>query len=921
MNAPAAAPAERLPQTVFGLAWLHTKPQQLYVLFIVLLSMPTYYMSLDLPKQIVNGPIQGKGFEDGATQKFLPISFDVPNWLSSSGTLDLFGGLDLDRLSTLMALSGVFLALVIVNGLFKFYINTYKGRLGERMLRRLRFDLVDRVLRFPMGHFKRVKPAEVATMVKDEVEPIGGFIGDAFVTPMLLGGQAVTAMVFIMAQNMLLGLIAAGIIAVQALVIPKMRRYQIELGRQRQLTARVLAGRIAEIVDGIGAVHVNDTSHYERADIAARLGRIFKIRFDLYQWKFFVKFLNNFLAQVTPFLFYAVGGYFAINGQLDIGQLVAVIAAYKDLPGPIKELIDWDQQRLDVQVKYTQVVEQFNVDNMLDRGIQKVVLEKVEPLSGSIRLSGVSVTDDAGGGLIQQLSAQIGFDEHVAVVGGPNSGADYLGEAIARLVPLTAGRVSINDQQLQDVPEAVTGRRLSYVPAESPLVQGSVSDNLLYGLKHVPLRAATYDEAGQRQRAWDEHEAKRSGNTALDFNADWIDYEAAGADGPEALRERLKEVLAIVELDEDLLTLGLRGTIDPMTNETLEALAVEIMKARHAVRERLGDKDYSGLVEVFDPERYADQATIGENLLFGTPDGLTFSQAMLGSHAYMRELLTSLGLDQTFFDMGREIASTAIELFADLPPDHPFFEQLSFMAADEIPEYQAALNRSQGQSFDTVSEEDRQRFMRLPFSYIEPRHRMGLLDDAMKGKLMEARQKFREGLPEELKSAIEFYDPEAYNRNASIQDNILFGRIAYGVAGGAQKVLKLVREILDAQKLNDDILGVGLDFQVGTGGKRLSHGQRQKLSLARALLRRSDLSIINKALSALDRSSQHSIMKKVLASASEEGAKRGILWILSTPGMASEFERVLVMDGGRLVETGTPKELSSKEGVFAKLVA
>jgi putative ABC transport system ATP-binding protein len=244
------------------------------------------------------------------------------------------------------------------------------------------------------------------------------------------------------------------------------------------------------------------------------------------------------------------------------------------------------------------------------------------------------------------------------------------------------------------------------------------------------------------------------------------------------------------------------------------------------------------------------------------------------------------------------------------------------MTADEIPEYQAALNRSQGQSFDTVSEEDRQRFMRLPFSYIEPRHRMGLLDDAMKTKLMEARQKFREELPDELKSAIEFYDPEAYNRNASIQDNILFGRIAYGVAGGAQKVLKLVREILDAQELNDDVLGVGLDYQVGTGGKRLSHGQRQKLSLARALLRRSDLSIINKALSALDRSTQHSIMKKVLASASgEEGAKRGILWILSTPAMASEFERVLVMDGGRLVETGTPKELSSKEGIFAKLVA
>ena len=176
------------------------------------------------------------------------------------------------------------------------------------MLRRIRFELVDRVLRFPPGHFKRLKAAEVATMVKDEVEPLGGFIGDAFVQPALLGGQALTALVFIIIQSFWLGMIAAAIVAVQLVIIPQMRKRLIRLGRERQLTARALSGRVGEIVDGIGAIHINDTSNYERADIADRLGTIFKIRYDLYQWKFLVKFINNFLAQVTPFLFYLIGG-------------------------------------------------------------------------------------------------------------------------------------------------------------------------------------------------------------------------------------------------------------------------------------------------------------------------------------------------------------------------------------------------------------------------------------------------------------------------------------------------------------------------------------------------------------------------------------------------------------------------------------
>src|SRR4029078_6181922 len=97
------------------------------------------------------------------------------------------------------------------------------------------------------------------------------------------------------------------------------------LARERKLTARELSGRVGEIVDGIGTIHIHDTSNFERADIAARLGHIFKIRYDLSQWKFLVKLLNNFLASVTPFLFYSIGGYLSLRGNLDIGQLVAVI--------------------------------------------------------------------------------------------------------------------------------------------------------------------------------------------------------------------------------------------------------------------------------------------------------------------------------------------------------------------------------------------------------------------------------------------------------------------------------------------------------------------------------------------------------------------------------------------------------------------
>ena len=99
--------------------WKHTKKQQIWILWIVAISMIPYFLSFDLPKQIVNGPIQGEGFEsEGATQLFMHMDVDIPGW----GNVVLFPGLELDRVGTLFGLSLFFLLLVIINGLFKFYI-------------------------------------------------------------------------------------------------------------------------------------------------------------------------------------------------------------------------------------------------------------------------------------------------------------------------------------------------------------------------------------------------------------------------------------------------------------------------------------------------------------------------------------------------------------------------------------------------------------------------------------------------------------------------------------------------------------------------------------------------------------------------------------------------------------------------------
>jgi len=328
-----------MQRNLFSYIWRHSRHEQLVILMLVVFAQVFYFMSLTVPKAIVNNGISGNAFKDTPSITMMSVAIPLPGFLGHN--IRLFDGFPADQLTYLVIMSFLYLGAVVVNAQFKRSINTQKGRMGERMLRRLRYELFDRVLRFPLSHFRKVKQAEIATMIKDEVEPLGGFIGDAFVQPAFLGGQALTALVFILTQSVYLGLVTVGVLVLQLAVIPPLRKPVLRLGRERQLTARQLAGRIAECVDGATVIHVHDTSNFERADIVGRLGLIFGIRFRLYQLKFAVKFLNNLLAQVTPFLFYLVGGFLAITHRLDVGGLVAVIVAYKDLAGPIKELLDW----------------------------------------------------------------------------------------------------------------------------------------------------------------------------------------------------------------------------------------------------------------------------------------------------------------------------------------------------------------------------------------------------------------------------------------------------------------------------------------------------------------------------------------------------------------------------------------------------
>ena len=202
-----------------------------------------------------------------------------------------------------------------------------------------------------------------------------------------------TILIFLFAQSFWFGMAAVALIPLQAWLIPKLQHQINLLNKDRTQQVRKLAADIGETAAAVSDIRINGGMRYRLSMFSKRLGNLYDIRFEIYQRTFFMKFLNNLINQLTPFFFYAVGGYLAITGHISVGALVAALAAYKDMSSPWKELLAFYNQIQDMSLRWDVVTERFAPKPLVADHLFEGTPAKVESLRGDIEVRDVTVRD------------------------------------------------------------------------------------------------------------------------------------------------------------------------------------------------------------------------------------------------------------------------------------------------------------------------------------------------------------------------------------------------------------------------------------------------------------------------------------------------------------------------------------------------
>jgi ABC-type multidrug transport system fused ATPase/permease subunit len=781
--------------------------------------------------------------------------------------------INLRKFDLLKIYCAIYLAAFVASSGLKFLINSLQTVIGQRTVTNMRKELFRHAITLPLSFYRRTQPGLVVAAMSTELATAGDFVGMSIAIPVTNLLMLAAFAGYLLWLNPLLAAITLSVYPAVLLLVPVLQK-RVDLYNKKRVDAgRRLSGKIGESVAGIHEIQANGAFGIEADKFDGLAEWLRKIRVKWRLFRYGIKATNSLFTNLSRFLVFAFGGYLAIQGRLEMGALVAFLSAQEKLYDPWKELIGFYQAYKTSAVTYKRTMEYFDL-----RPEHALTAEGREPfdLEGSLSVEDLSFETEDGTRLLSDISFALKPCEHMALVGFSGSGKSTLAQCIVQLYRYTHGRITIGRKEVATLSKQDIVANIGFVSQQPFIFDGTIEENLLYAWRAMPAN-----------------------------------NDAAGQSSTPTLDERI-QVLQQSGIFADVLRFGLNTKLDGQRNPELIS---QIIRLRRRFLEEFAP-ELQEHIEHYEEAQFLHYSSIAENLMFGMPLSGSFDEKRLPDNDFFKNFIADAGLQTPLLRLGLEIADQAVNILGDLPPSAVFSDEMP-IELDEVEDCRRILTAAGKYGLDDLPAEDRRRLLQLALRFSPGRHKLVDLPQQFKEAVMSGRRKFKAAVADQNPGAVAFYDKSEYIGSQPVLTNIFFGNLKTSSSRVRDQITQSIIHLLIEEEILEDILAMGMQYRVGSKGENLSGGQRQKLAVARILLKEPKLLVMDEATSGLDNESQARIQNLLETQWKD---KSTLIAVVHRLDIIKNYDKIAVMKAGKIIEMGAYDELMNQRGVLRELV-
>ena len=379
-------------------------------------------------------------------------------------------------LDTLQVLGIALVAVTLLEGVLGSLKTYLFSETTNRIDQRLGAEVIDHLLRLPLGYFDRRPVGELGSRIS-ELEKIRNFLTGQALTTVLDAAFSVIYIVVMLFYSWVLTLIALAVLPIQVgltlLGAPLFRRQYRKSAEANASTQ----SHLVEVLTGIQTVKSQNVEMISRWTWQERYGKYINRSFEKTVTGTALSQTSQVLQKISQLLVLWVGASLVLSGDLTLGQLIAfrIISGY--VTQPLLRLSSIWQTIQELRVSFERLADV--IDTPQESNDQDKAKVPLPPIDGAVSFDNLSFAFSTGTApVLNDVSLEVKSGTFVGIVGQSGSGKSTLMKLLPRLYSPNQGRILIDNYDIDKVELYSLRRQIGIVPQDPLLFSGNVNENI-----------------------------------------------------------------------------------------------------------------------------------------------------------------------------------------------------------------------------------------------------------------------------------------------------------------------------------------------------------------------------------------------------------------------------------------------------------